>query len=176
MSRDNHAKGVLVAGAGVLAISPDSLLIRLITVDPWTLLFWRGLLSALAILAGLAMLHRRRLPNHLVAIGGTGIWLAVLFGVGNILFILSITSTKVANTLFIVSSAPLFAAIISRIFLREIVPARTWLAIAGALAGIALIASASLDQGRRSALKNAVTQPGRAPAGRRQTSSRRFRR
>ena len=152
MPRDNHAKGVLIAGAGVLAISPDSLLIRLVTVDPWTLLFWRGLLSALAILAGLAVLHRRRLPNHLLAIGGTGIWLAVLFGVGNILFILSITSTKVANTLFIVSSAPLFAAIISRIFLHEIVPARTWLAIVVALAGIALIASSSLDQGRRSLL------------------------
>ena len=80
MPRDNHAKGVLVAGAGVLAISPDSLLIRLVTVDPWTLLFWRGLLSARAILAGLAVLHRRRLPNHLLAIGGIGIWLAVLFG------------------------------------------------------------------------------------------------
>lgn len=152
MPRDNHLKGALIAGAGVLAISPDSLLIRLITADPWTLLFWRGLLSALAILIGLAVLHRGRLVDHFQAIGRTGLWLAVLFGAGNILFILSITSTKVANTLFIVSSAPLFAAIISRIFLREVVPARTWLAIAAALAGIAVIASADLDQGRRSLL------------------------
>ena len=84
MPRDNHLKGALIAGAGVLAISPDGLLVRLITVDPWTLLFWRGLLSALTILIGLAVLHRRRLADHFQAIGRLGLWLALVFAAASL--------------------------------------------------------------------------------------------
>ena len=38
------AKGIVLVSLGVLILSPDALLIRLIDVDPWTLTFWRGLL------------------------------------------------------------------------------------------------------------------------------------
>ena len=40
-------KGFLITLAGVLVISPDVLLVRLIDADTLTKLFWRGLLSGL---------------------------------------------------------------------------------------------------------------------------------
>ena len=38
-----HAKGLLIVATGVLILTPDALLLRLIEADPWTLLFWRGI-------------------------------------------------------------------------------------------------------------------------------------
>jgi drug/metabolite transporter (DMT)-like permease len=152
MAQDNRAKGLVITLAGVLVITPDALLVRLIAADEWTVLFWRGLLSGLAILAGLGLLHRRRLPRQLRTIGKTGVWLAVLFSAGTVLFIISVSLTTVANTLFIVSTAPLFAAIIARVFLGEAVPPRTWAAIGCALFGIGVIASGSAGQGSGSLL------------------------
>ena len=39
-----HAKGLLITACGVLIISPDGLLTRLIVADHWTMIFWRALL------------------------------------------------------------------------------------------------------------------------------------
>ncbi len=152
MNGDTRLKGALITGAGVLALSPDGLLIRLAQTDDWTLLFWRGLLSGLAIFAGLAVLHRGALTETVRAIGATGLWLAACFTVVSVLFIVSISSTTVANTLFITNTAPLFAALVSHFALREPVSRATWAAIGFALLGIALMASESVARGGDSVL------------------------
>ena len=142
-----HAKGLLITGLGVLAITPDGLLIRLIAADPWTLLFWRGLLSAIGIGLGLLFIYRGRTWAIFRAVGWAGIVTAVLFGTGTVTFIVSITHTTVANTLFIVSTSPLFAALIAWRLMGEPVAPRTWVAIVLALVGIGVIASGGLDRG-----------------------------
>lgn len=149
---DQHLKGVLIAGLGVLCLTPDSLLVRLASADDWTVLFWRGLLTGLTVLVGLAIIQRDTFIPQVRAIGKPGLLYIVLFTVGSILFVLSVNLTKVANTLFIISSSPLIAAIIARVFLKEQVLPRTWIAIATALFGIAIIASGSIDQGEASLL------------------------
>lgn len=136
-----HAKGLLITGVGVLIITPDGLLTRLIQSDSWTLLFWRSLLSSASLLLLLFILYRRQSWARIRAIGLPGLIVAALFGVGNVTFILAITSTTVANTLFITSTTPLFAALIAWRLMGEAVPRRTWIAIALALVGIAIIAS-----------------------------------
>ena len=42
MTRSPYLTGFLITLAGVLILSPDTLLIRLIEADHWTQLFWRG--------------------------------------------------------------------------------------------------------------------------------------
>src|SRR3546814_9741826 len=54
----DHQKGLLLTTLGVLMLTPDSLLVRLIDAEPFGLLVWRGLLQALGIVAILALLHR----------------------------------------------------------------------------------------------------------------------
>jgi len=54
-----YLKGLIITVIGVLVITPDSLLIRLIEADSWTVIFWRNSLSGLAILLGLLVYYRR---------------------------------------------------------------------------------------------------------------------
>lgn len=140
----DQKRGVLLAGLGVLLLTPDSLLIRLIQAETTTLLFWRGLLQCLAVCLIVSIRSRGRFVGRVRAMGRAGWGVALLMACGNALFILSIRLTAVSNTLLIVSSAPLLGAVFTRIFLREQVPPRTWLAALAGLAGVAVIFSGSI--------------------------------
>ena len=150
--QDDRRKGLLITVSGVLVITPDSLLVRLISADEWTILFWRGLLSGIAILLALAIMQRSRFLPGLLAIGRMGLALAVMFSVGTVFFIISLEMTTVANTLFIVSTAPVFAAIMTSVFLHEAVSRRTWVTIAVTLIGVLIIATGSVGGGPGSLL------------------------
>ena len=75
----DHQKGLLLTSLGVLVLTPDSLLVRLIDAEPFTLLVWRGALQALGILAILAVQYRGRLTLPFRAIGRAGLLLAGCF-------------------------------------------------------------------------------------------------
>ena len=143
-----HLKGILLALAGVVVISPDGLLIRLISVDHWTLLFWRGLLIAIAIGVAQLAMRGREIVSAFTAIGRRGLAASLIRGFGMVFFVLAIRHTTVANTLIILGMAPLWGAVLSRLFLRETVPLRTWMAIPAALGGIALTVSAEYGGAR----------------------------
>ncbi len=143
----DHAKGMLITVAGVLAVSPDSLLIRLVSADFMTLMFWRGLLVSMTLVLGLLAAHKAKTPAKFNAIGRPGIVFAGLFSLNSFSFVLAVEMTTVANALVLISAAPFFAAVIARLFLGERVPRRTWLAILAAFAGIAVIVSGSLGGG-----------------------------
>lgn len=147
----DHAKGLLVTGTGVLLLTPDSLLVRLIGLDPWDMVFWRGLLVAIGLAGFLAAYYRGQTAARFRAIGRSGTAVAVLFAAGTLFFIYALSRTTVANTLIIVSASPLMAAVFSRIFLREAVRPRTWAAILGALAGIVILLSGSLEDASKGA-------------------------
>jgi len=142
-----HAKGIVITAAGVLAITPDTLLIRLISADPWTLLACRSLLMGLAMTLGLAVYHRRGTLACFRSIGRRGILLSLLLALAGLLFVMAVAHTSVANTLIIMCAAPLFAAIMSHLFLKEPVAPRTWIAVILALFGVAIIVWGSLGGG-----------------------------
>ena len=142
-----YTKGFLITLLGVLIISPDALLIRLVSADVWTLAFWRGLLNGFAVLLGFWLVSRGQFWPQLRALGWPGVWITLIFATGSLCFIYSITHTLVANTLFLTATSPVFAALMSRYFLHERVTPRTWFAIAMTLAGVGVIASGSFDHG-----------------------------
>jgi len=133
------------AFAGIILLSPESLLIRLVEVDRWTLLFWRGTLMCVGLLVASVILARS--TAVIGAIGKAGMLVAVLFGIQTVLFIVSITNTEVANTLVAVSAAPLFAAIYQRVFFGQPIGRRLLAVIAGAMLGIGIMMSGSLGRG-----------------------------
>lgn len=143
----DHQKGLLLTTLGVLVLTPDSLLVRLIDAEPFVVLVWRGLLQCLGILAILAVLYRGRVAAPLRAVGRSGLLLAVVFSGCTLLFILALSLTAVADVLVIVAAAPLAAAVFSLVFLGEGVPLRTWIAISFTLVGIALLVSEDLGGG-----------------------------
>ena len=142
-----HVKGLLITGTGVLILTPDTLMVRLIATDQWTMVFWRGVLLMIALGAFLAVYYRGEAWARVRAIGWAGVAVAASFAVSSFLFIAALAHTSVANTLVIVSASPLIAAIFGRVFLAERVPARTWAAILVTMGGIGILVSGSPGSG-----------------------------
>jgi len=138
-SLSDRGKGILMSLGGVFVLSPDSLLIRLAGLNDYTLIFYRGLFPIFAISLILLLYYRTRFVGALLRIGWPGVLNGVFFAAVNISFISAIQRTSVANTLLFLSSAPIFAAILSLIVLRENQRPSTWLIIALSLLSIFII-------------------------------------
>jgi len=139
-----HLKGLSITTFGVLVLTPDTLLIRLVGTGDWTLVFWRGVLFAAFICVLIPLRYRRQTLAKVRAIGWMGLAAALFYGISSITFVAALSRTTVANVLIVAATTPLFAALLSRIFLGEATAPRTWLAMAASLAGIALLASENL--------------------------------
>jgi drug/metabolite transporter (DMT)-like permease len=135
----DRGKGILMAIGGVLVLSPDSLMIRLAGLDDFTLLFYRGLFPVFTISLILLIYYGADFVPALLRIGWAGILNGALFAAVNITFISAIQRTSVANTLLFLSSAPVFAAILSLLVLRENQRPSTWLIIVLSLLSIFVI-------------------------------------
>ena len=134
-----HLKGLLIAVVGVLWLSPDALLVRLVDADPWTTAFWRCLLVAVTFTLIVVALRGRETLAAFRGFGATGWLMALFFGGGSILFALSVKHTNIANTLVILCGTPLVAALFSRFFLGERIRPATWVAVGAVVAGVATI-------------------------------------
>jgi len=141
-------KGVLLCLFGIILLSPDSLLLRLIGADLWTLAFWRGGLSAVGLAVVVLLLEGRKTgQQQLLRLTKQGVVVAVSFAIANIAFIFSIQNTAVANTLVIMSLSPMFAALLSHFFFREPISTGTWLAAVAIFSGLTLVFYGSLATG-----------------------------
>ncbi|MGB1446398.1 MAG: DMT family transporter [Arenicellales bacterium] len=144
----HQMKGVLLCLCGIVLLSPDSLLLRLIGADLWTLAFWRGGLSAVGLaVAVLLMEGRQPGQQQLLRLTRQGVVVAVSFAIANLAFIFSIQNTAVANTLVIMSLSPLFAALLSYFFFREPISTGTWLAAVAIFLGLTMVFYGSLATG-----------------------------
>ena len=137
-------KGLLITFAGVLVISPDVLLVRLIEADTLTKLFWRGLLSGLVILGVWGVLLQRKPMREVVFVGRSGWALAAIFACGTFCFLYAVEKTQAANVLLISATSPVIAALISIGVLKENVDRLTWAGIGGALLGVFVITAGSV--------------------------------
>lgn len=151
-----HVKGLAITAAGVLVISPDGLLTRLIATDHWTLIFYRALFLAFGMWLVVAFTRPDRTWRQYRRLGWPGLLKIVTYSLGTISFIFAITHTSVANTLVILSTTPLFAAIISRVLLGERIEIRTLAAILAAAIGVAVIAYGSGEDNTGSRLGDGV--------------------
>ena len=67
--RNRSNRGLLLALGGVLLISPDALITKLVADTEWTILFWRGALMALTLTIATVVMARRRTLVTFRAIG-----------------------------------------------------------------------------------------------------------
>ena len=125
----NQQKGSLLAFVGVMFITPDSLFIRLSSINTWELLFYRGAIPSVVILFALILFYKSNLIKVTLAMGLAGLFYALTFSITNITFIVSIQNTNVANTLVMIATAPMLSAILAAVFLKENPDKNTWIAI-----------------------------------------------
>ena len=143
---DRRRLGWLLAGVGMLAVSTDSLFVRVSEAEAVDIAFWVAW-CALVVYATFGRLVDRRpamesLRRHRLPLVGAG----ALSSVSQLAFITAITQTRVANAVAIVASAPLLAALCARLALGERITRRVAMAIAMTMAGIAVIVASSLGQ------------------------------
>lgn len=147
-ARSRHLKGIAITAFGVLILTPDGLLTSLVAADVRTALFWRGLFMGLALTAFVLLRYCRDTGTILRALlTAPQLFIALMFTVSSIGFVVSVVTTSVANTLFIVASAPLFSALLALIVFRERTPTRTIVAILIAMAGMGVIFAEGLRRG-----------------------------
>ncbi len=125
----DQQKGSLLAFLAVMFITPDSLFIRLSTIDTWSLVFYRGIIPFFTVLIGMLIIYKLDFFKMLFTSGYHGLIYIITFSITNITFVVSIQNTNVANTLVMIALAPMISAILGAIFLKEIPDKKTWVAI-----------------------------------------------
>jgi drug/metabolite transporter (DMT)-like permease len=104
--------------------------------------FWRSLFTVLFVAAVLPWQYRaaggRFVPTKALLLSG------VCWSVMFTCFMVAIMLTTVANVLITMSVAPLFTALLARLWLKRPLPGRTWLAVLAAGAGIAYMYAGDL--------------------------------
>jgi drug/metabolite transporter (DMT)-like permease len=129
-SLSEQQKGSLLAFIAVIFITPDSLFIRLSSIDTWSLVFYRGVIPFFTVLIGMLIIYKLNFFKMLFTSGYHGIIYIITFSITNITFVVSIQNTNVANTLVMIAMAPMLSAILGAFFLKEIPDKKTWIAIA----------------------------------------------
>tara|TARA_B100000029_G_C17424319_1_gene905481 strand:+ start:81 stop:947 length:867 start_codon:yes stop_codon:yes gene_type:complete len=146
-SNKTQQKGMLLAFAGIMFITPDSLLIRLAEINSWDLIFYRGFIPFIVIFIGMLIIYRLSLLKKILDNGWHGLAFIISFAITSIVFVVSIENTNVANTLVMVALAPMLSAIISLIFLKENPDQKTWVAIVITTLSVIYIFYDAIDAG-----------------------------
>jgi len=148
-STTRHRRAILFMIVAATCWSSGGVLVRMLAIaNAWEIVFWRSLFMALFVVGVLVVMHGRRMPQAVVAVGRPGLLSGLLLAGTFFFFIGSLTRTTVANTFVLMSVSPFLAALAGRLVLKEKVPTRTWLAIGVAFAGIVVMFADSLDAGR----------------------------
>ncbi len=119
MYLSNNARGILLVAIGVLMLSPDSLLIRLIDIDLWTLTFLRGTFMALTLFGLNLILYNSKALTQFTGFDKYAWGIVLLMAGGTLLFVSSIQTTSVAHTLIIIGAVPVVSAILGLLVLQQ---------------------------------------------------------
>ncbi|KJE35215.1 membrane protein [Thalassospira sp. HJ] len=150
--RLENVHGGWIALLGVVILSPDALLLRLIEADDFTTAFWRlGFLTVALLLVALWHGAKR----------GEGVWQSIVpgrfemltglfYGGTCTLFMFSVRNTDAANTLIIIAATPLLAGLIGVFIFKRGQPIRTW--VASVVVFVALLGLFSAGFGGKNAL------------------------
>lgn len=145
---ESYRRGIGLAALGMIILSPDGLLLRLIEdASVWTVIFYRTLFMGLALAIWLTVRYRGKLRLLACGMGRAGLVSTALMTASNLGFVAAIANTSVANTLVILATMPLFSAVLGRLIIGETVRPRTWVSIICAVVGIGVIFSGSLGGG-----------------------------
>lgn len=142
-----HGRGMLIAVAGVTVLSFDALLVRLANTEAVNVITWRGLLMAASLTAVLRLSRSQWTWSALRHNGPPAFMASIGFACTLVLFVLAVLNTSAANVVVLLTAAPLFAALLSGLFLGEWVSIRTWIAIILCLGGVLLVFAGSLGDG-----------------------------
>jgi drug/metabolite transporter (DMT)-like permease len=138
-ARSQHQLGVALVAGAAIAWSTAPLFIRLLPLDAWSILFWRGLFGGGFIFAMMILLHGRAGLRDFKRLEASSVLVASLFTVAMLCFIPALQLTSVSNVAIMIATQPFVTAAVAWIWLREAPRWQTMLASIVAVSGIAII-------------------------------------
>jgi drug/metabolite transporter (DMT)-like permease len=129
---------LLIAGAAV-AWSTAGVLQRELSIDTGTQVASRALVAFVALSVYVVVTRRGDTVRVFRTMGGAGVAVAVCTAISSGAFIIALNHSTVANVLFIQAVAPVAAALLAWIALRESITRRSGVAMIVALVGVGLM-------------------------------------
>ena len=155
IGKSSYSKGVTMLVISGLCLSVSGIALRNIeSADGWQILFYRALAFTFTVLLYLCFRKDFRAREVISNFGWNDLLFAVVQATGFVAFVFALLHTTVANALFIFSAAPLVAAILGWLILKEQVPRGTWIAIGVAMLGLMVMVGNGIAAGR--SLGNAI--------------------
>jgi drug/metabolite transporter (DMT)-like permease len=131
-------RGRLFVALAAVAWSSAGLFQRELSVSTATQVAGRAVFAAVGLFAYVALSERGSVVRAFYAIGRGGIAIVILLALSSGSFLVALNHASVANVLFFQALAPILAAAMG-LFLGDPVRSRTWLAMAIAVAGVAVM-------------------------------------
>jgi drug/metabolite transporter (DMT)-like permease len=143
-----YLRGIVVVMLAGVFWSLAGILIRNVeAATDWQILFIRSSTLSLMLACVLAARHRSRTISEFRAIGWTGIVGGISLGMGFCGFVLALNHTTVANAVFILSASPFVTAPLAFLILGEQPRNATWIAMAAAAVGVAVMIAGGIRAG-----------------------------
>ena len=144
----NLSNGLMLALAGALLLTPDTLLMRLSGLDGGAMLAWRACLAGLVFLSiGLIARFKEEKENR-ARVASFGFWSLVICQIGNAsFFAFGIALAPVAVVLLAVATVPVIAALLGYFLLGELADRRVWATIVLVFSGILMSVAGDIERG-----------------------------
>ena len=145
---NNLGSGLMLALAGALLLTPDTLLMRLSGLDGGAMLAWRACLAGLVFLSiGLIARFKEEKGNR-ARVSSFGFWSLVICQIGNAsFFAFGIALAPVAVVLLAVATMPVIAALLGYFLLGELADRRVWATIVLVFSGILMSVAGDMERG-----------------------------
>ncbi|MCW5737290.1 MAG: DMT family transporter [Enhydrobacter sp.] len=140
--------GTALLIASAVAYSTGGFFTRLIEVDAWTLLFWRGLFGGGFLALVVAVQQRGRVWPAIRATGMEGVLVMICSAVATVCFLNAMRLASVADVMVIDAGIPFVTAAMAWLILGERESVWTLAATAVAFSGMAIMAGPAVAQGR----------------------------
>ena len=137
--------GLLLVTASAVAWSTAGFFTRLIHLDSWTMLVWRGLFGGSGILLFILLRERGGTFRSFVRMGWPGWSFTLVSVIGMLCFITSLGFTTVAHVAIIYATVPFIAAGLAWLVMRERPSLSAVAAGCGALAGVGVMVGFSSE-------------------------------
>jgi len=136
-----YAYGTLLMIIGVLVLSPDSGLLRLIDGDPYVISFWRGVGICLAVWVAALIRSPEEFFYQLTHHSRISVAIILSFGVSSMSFVFGVTLLGAPTMLVFVALTPLASACASRVLFGETTDLALWIAIFLGIVGASISGS-----------------------------------
>jgi drug/metabolite transporter (DMT)-like permease len=144
---DLRPQGILLITLSAIAFSSAGFFTRLIHLDAWTLLFWRGVFGGLLILCIIIVRQRRGTVSAIRAVGRPGLVAALCSTAATILYINALQHTSVADVAVFFAAAPLVTAALGWLCLGVSAAWTTLVASFIALLGVSVMVGGAVADG-----------------------------